>query len=68
MDRAGDRYRDRRRERSRAREEDLEGVFVEEVDASFHSSGFTEEEELFKQEDVTKTLLPPRQHCEAVLP
>ena len=69
MDRVGQRdiERDNMRDRYRASEEDLEWVFVEEVDASFHSSGFAEEEELLKQEDVTKTLLPPGQYSEAVL-
>lgn len=46
----------------------LEGVFVDEdVQSSLHLLGFTEEDELLKEEDVTLTLPPPRPDSELVL-
>lgn len=46
----------------------LEGVFVDEdVQSSLYLPGFTEEDELLKQEDMTLTLPPPRPDSELVL-
>ena len=46
----------------------LEGVFVDEdVKPSLHLLGFTEENELLKQEDVTLTFPPPSPDSELIL-